>query len=941
MKFVGREKELGLLRQAWLDSANGQQQVVVLVAESRLGKTRIVQEFYQYLNQFDDPNDYWPDTLLSGNDSLHINPVFGDQKPGEPVPPWLWWGLRWTKPEQRNPGEVARCAAISDAGHLKPHLEAATRWIERKRSGRNALVGVVKTALNLAMGGVAGTAIEIFERATDWFDVHKKSAADQRSINERQIEQSESELTHLADLLLAFTSTNQIVTGGVPLILVLDDVQWTDAESLQFIQRLMRDLASRAIDHPQTPPRLLIIATCWEREWNEMSAAPISTQASSHPVSMSDALRALQVESTAKGKQGLKLTECRLGRLEASLDQIVADALPGLTLEQRALVARKAGGSPGLMSELLDNLKMRNKHLFDQSDVTRKLTALGEAALRDMSVDYHKLIEERLQDLDATEATVLRLASYIGLSFSWPLVQDLAHRIDGSASTPLPPEEVNNAFRRADHPLAIVQAIADHLDEFRLPIYRDVLRQQLKYFEDLSTCIEEHVPALIRHWLDESRLGELPEEARKAFLAFASAELNERLNGKPADESARLPLLQAWAEQISDLLMEGRIEPMKKLFDAWHEVWKTRDKENDMLIGSWRLAKVMLCAYSVDRNEATLEIANQGLSLMEREPKSTEQSEMLWILLYFAGDVVFKTGQIDESESYFSRCAVEALRAIDVFGSTAKRLRNVAISKDRVADVLLGQDKIEPALVMYRESLEIREHLLSDFGSSAERLRDVSISKDQIAGVLLRQDQVEPALALYRESLEIRERLLSEFGSSAMCLRHVAISKGRVADVLLRQNRDEPALALYRESLEISERLMSEFGSNAQRLRDVALSKDQIAKVLLNLDKVKPALALYRESLEIRERLLNEFGSNAQRLGAVAHSKYQIAGALLRQDQHGPALALYRESLKISEHLLNEFGSNAQRLKYVALLKDQITSVLLRQDQDEAVSRVP
>jgi predicted ATPase len=52
---VGRENELSVLRQAWHAAISGRPQVVALVAEARLGKTRIVQEFYRWLNQTEDP----------------------------------------------------------------------------------------------------------------------------------------------------------------------------------------------------------------------------------------------------------------------------------------------------------------------------------------------------------------------------------------------------------------------------------------------------------------------------------------------------------------------------------------------------------------------------------------------------------------------------------------------------------------------------------------------------------------------------------------------------------------------------------------------------------------------------------------------------------------------------------------------------------------------
>jgi len=327
MEFVGRESELSVLRQAWHEALRGRPQVVVLVAEARLGKTRVVQEFYRWLNQSEDPENYWPDTLQSDDDSLHVNPVFEGRLPHGLLPPWLWWGLRWVKPDLRNPSEVTPCAAIAAKDYVRPHIEAARSHLEKPQTERQALVGVGKSVLNLATAGWVGTAIELFERGQDLYELLKHDAPDQRSVQARRAEQTDTELGRLFELLLAFTATDHVVLGGVPLILVLDDVHWADADSLQFIQRLIRELDSRGRARPQAAPRLLVVATTWEREWNEASAQPISTTADSHPVSFCEALRALQRQAHNCGITGPEVIECRLSRLETSLEQAVAEEL--------------------------------------------------------------------------------------------------------------------------------------------------------------------------------------------------------------------------------------------------------------------------------------------------------------------------------------------------------------------------------------------------------------------------------------------------------------------------------------------------------------------------------------------------------------------------------------------------------------------------------------
>ena len=94
--FVGRDKELGWLIDAWRRAKGGEPQFITLLAESGLGKTRLVQEFYRWLSRNEDPpspdapEGYWPDAFDSDSSSLDVNPRFAADNRARPTIPWLW-----------------------------------------------------------------------------------------------------------------------------------------------------------------------------------------------------------------------------------------------------------------------------------------------------------------------------------------------------------------------------------------------------------------------------------------------------------------------------------------------------------------------------------------------------------------------------------------------------------------------------------------------------------------------------------------------------------------------------------------------------------------------------------------------------------------------------------------------------------------------------------
>ena len=112
-QFVGREEELARLQDAWrkvapTDDSPPEPQCVVLLAESGLGKTRLVQEFYRWLSREQDPKSdqhpqgYWPDAIQGDSESLSVNPSLPEDQSGLAPIPWLWWGLRFPDPKQHN-----------------------------------------------------------------------------------------------------------------------------------------------------------------------------------------------------------------------------------------------------------------------------------------------------------------------------------------------------------------------------------------------------------------------------------------------------------------------------------------------------------------------------------------------------------------------------------------------------------------------------------------------------------------------------------------------------------------------------------------------------------------------------------------------------------------------------------------------------------------------
>ena len=84
LPFVGREAEIALLQQRWKASTTGLgTNVITLVGETGVGKSRIVQQLYQHLSTDPtwDPHHFWPDAFQTHATQLRVNPEFTATEP--------------------------------------------------------------------------------------------------------------------------------------------------------------------------------------------------------------------------------------------------------------------------------------------------------------------------------------------------------------------------------------------------------------------------------------------------------------------------------------------------------------------------------------------------------------------------------------------------------------------------------------------------------------------------------------------------------------------------------------------------------------------------------------------------------------------------------------------------------------------------------------------
>ena len=278
--IFGRDAELASLRAAFNTSATrnkegryGGPQMVFIVAESGIGKSRLVQELYLQLasdKQWDPPeSNYWPDAFGSIGDQILTNPNLDGHTPKGP-PRFIWLGVRWTPVADRNP-QLAQSILPDLLSKVNAHVNILERYGSVWSSAwSRALKKVHGDGINDVTDEIATKLIEITIQEIPFAGLvwkaakgAKKLAEDRiegiKSFDDIQREQAQSTAEEAVNVMRDLLHPK----GAVPTILWFDDAQWIDDQTLQFLRNLW--VEARKHGWP-----LFVVVTHWEREWREL-----------------------------------------------------------------------------------------------------------------------------------------------------------------------------------------------------------------------------------------------------------------------------------------------------------------------------------------------------------------------------------------------------------------------------------------------------------------------------------------------------------------------------------------------------------------------------------------------------------------------------------------------------------------------------------------------
>ncbi|WP_028775506.1 AAA family ATPase [Shimazuella kribbensis] len=481
--FIGRDKELAQLLDIYEDTKAGNTNVVVIEADTGIGKTRLIQELYHYLTIYDDDPNYWPDNLEDTKHTMTIVPEFDVLENNKELQmPWLWVAMRCPNTDERN-SHFHTTALNQIRKQIKLHLGGL---IERKRhsaDNRKAMRNGVSLFINYAFPG-SGMALELIAGILSGIDnglntyeslknlVKNKKENQHRDRNAILAQQEyTSFIDQTMDIFSTILSTNQ-KESRLPLILVVDDAQWADPLTLAFTKKLVETGVEK-----KWP--ILILCTCWESSLKEQNLA------SSEDLVHFGAL-VKQVEEISHTHL-IKMKKLR----HADIEQIISLELSNISTPAKKKLARDCSGDLELLWDSIKRIK--NTPGF--------IDATGELRIPLSRLDFHsnkkkEIAREKILDLGIEKVLLLAWGSAQGIKFSKPFLERCIQKFKDEFPVNL------THFYHLDTPHNLIKiknhVLFDEMFTFNRRLYYEIAREIL---EDLPH--REQIDAMLLDFYKE------------------------------------------------------------------------------------------------------------------------------------------------------------------------------------------------------------------------------------------------------------------------------------------------------------------------------------------------------------------------------------------------------------------------------------------------------
>ena len=569
---------------------------------------------------------------------------------------------------------------------------------------------------------------------------------------------ADNELTRSLDAKLRKSSLEALLADCLrakaaeqPLLIVLEDCHWMDS--------LSRDLLEVIANAIEDTPIVLITSY---RSVSELDAAKLHLGDNGHATRIK-----LEVFTP---HEAAELIDLKLRQLYG------ADAEASASLFER--VTTLAEGNPFYVEEMLNYLQKEGAVTTDRQPFDRS----------DLPTSLYSLILSRVDQLDETQRTLVRVASVIGRQFEAAMVYGVYPMLGDWNEV----KEHFDYLTRAD--LTIPDRPAPELAYlFKQIITQEVIYENLPFatramlHEQVGLYLETNRAELIQRYIDllayHYDRSRNEEKKRRYLLQAGEAAQAAYANTAAIDYYERLLPLLPDEEKVAVMLKLGDVLQLVGDWPEAAELYEETLSLADTLGDRHALAHAQLAKAELLRKRGEYiaasswqESARQGFELLDDRAGVGQ-------VLHYAGTLAAQQGDLETANELYT----ESLG----IRRTLHDEPNIASLTSNLGIIARMQGDYDTARPLYEESLAIRERLGDKWG--------IGVSLNNLGLLALEQQDFETACDLLERAVEL-QREIGDRWFTANALHNLGNAMRAQGDFVT-------ASSLYQQSLKINQQL--------------------------------------------------------------------------------------------------------------------------------------
>ncbi|RFU49687.1 hypothetical protein D0B32_07905 [Paraburkholderia sp. DHOC27] len=271
------------------------------------------------------------------------------------------------------------------------------------------------------------------------------------------------------------------------------------------------------------------------------------------------------------------------------------------------------------------------------------------------------------------------------------------------------------------------------------------------------------------------------------------------------------------------------------------------------------------------------------------------------------GDLQSLLGDPDDARQAYLRVAQLARDNLDHGKDSVEWQRDLALSHNRIGELLMTQSNLAGALGEFQQALHILEPLASSSPDDLQVQRDLAATYSNIGNVQKKQGNLAVALVEYQKGIQIADTLLQRNPNNPDLELDIAANHLQLGDIMSDRNDLSNALAEFRLAMTGAEKVASRQQAeneetpglsvghhNADVIRIAA--RNGIGEVLIMQGDLDGALAIDQQAVNVAESLMKQDPNNTDWPQSIAAAQSDVAAVFMMKGDSANALAEYRKA---------------------------------------------